>query len=126
MKKTGLIIAGSLLALALVGCSSKEGKEGLLTLKDKQAYEFDQMSKKTPFTCHVYSYPHDWTNHGKTTKVVNKLSNSCNVFYSKFAKQIEDKFSVSNVTPQDIADAKPTIEREATKYVNNHISELMG
>jgi hypothetical protein len=119
MKKVGFIVAGLILALSLVGCSHKEGKSGLLTLKGKQAFEFDMMYKKFPYNCK----PNVLNLQDKTYK---NMSNSCKKAYADFATDIQNKLNIYNVQPQDISDAYSHILKESNQYANTHISEVIA
>jgi len=118
MKKKTFILVGSLLVLALSGCSSKEGKDGLLSLKDKQAYEFDQMYSQFNISC-TQRYLE------MRNETFDNMDRECKSAYSDLENKIKDKFSVSNVTPQDIQDAYPSIQQEANNYANSHANEVL-
>lgn len=118
MKKKTFILAGSLLVLALSGCSSKEGKDGLLSLKDKQAYEFDQLYSQFNISC-TQRYLE------MRNETFDNMDQECKSAYADLENQIKDKFSVSNVTPQDIQDAYPSIQQEANSYANSHADEIL-
>lgn len=119
MKKKTFILAGSLLVLALSSCSSKEGKEGLLSLKDKQAYEFDQMYRQFNISC-TQRYLE------MRNETFNNMGQKCKSAYADLENKIKDKFSVSNVTPINIQDAYPSIQQEANSYANSHADEILG
>lgn len=118
MKKMTIIL-GSLLALTLASCGSKEGKDGLLTLKDKQAYEFDQMYSNLSISC-TKQYLE------MRNLSLDNLDPECKKAYADLENQIKDKFSISNVSANDIDQAYPTIQQEANKYANSHVDEVLN
>lgn len=118
MKKITLLLSTSLLVLALASCSSKEGEKGLLTLKGKDAYTFDNMYKTVPLGCKLQFLKMN----GQTYET---MGSDCQKAYKDFDKQVKEKFSISNVKPQDIDNAYEHILKESNTYANSHLSELV-
>ncbi|MED7788581.1 hypothetical protein [Francisella sp. 19X1-34] len=120
MKKTILALSLSIFALSAYADS---GENSLLALKGKDAFKYEKLYKENLV---VYNCAED-ANVTKTQSMDMAKPKRCQQHYANMIKNINKEFGISGVTVKDIESSKVNkhITQEASKYINQHLNDLM-